>query len=286
METPWRPADQSPQTERSFVLQSLSFTELWALCAAILYALGFVVANTHLARYELVRFDLLRGRYVAAALLLAFCFLFPALGGFHIGTEYRKSEPKPRWERQRFAAIKVVLATVIATLVVRVLLLDVTVGGAPWTGLITFFFSSIALAAIVGSGVAKFMRFGNGPLHTRGASPERIIGVLLILVWLAGIFGRWVYPYISPSYGGGAAVLAEVSIDSSVVPTHLRAIVSRPVVVLDRSERDINLLGCLDSSTAKVRPILLPVTAVHSVVIERAIAAPVAGISLCRLTAK
>src|SRR5262249_49584945 len=41
------------------------------------YVIGFVVTNVHLARYEVVRFELVRGRYASAALSMTILVLIP-----------------------------------------------------------------------------------------------------------------------------------------------------------------------------------------------------------------
>ena len=47
----------------------------------LLYALGFVVANAHFGRYELPRIELLKARYLAAAVLFLFCSAIPLAAG-------------------------------------------------------------------------------------------------------------------------------------------------------------------------------------------------------------
>lgn len=65
------------KTEKRSVVQTPTAPAIWpkvsgasiAAISALLYVIGFVVANVHFARYELLRLELLQPRYLAAGLL-------------------------------------------------------------------------------------------------------------------------------------------------------------------------------------------------------------------------
>ncbi len=270
----------------SFRMPSLA--EALAIGVTVLYVLGFVVANAYYARFELVRFDLLRGRYVAAALLLAFCSVFPIATGWLVGWHYRDSEPKPKRERQLTAALVLTVVTAVSALLVRGLLFSVSLHGLSWLGLGVFTWASATLGATIGSAACKFQR-SDVParsLRSRGISPGRLMSALFVLVAMANTFGQYVYPFISPAYGGGAGTLATVVADSQSVDTELREALSRRAVILDRDEHFMNLLACVDADTRTIQPVSLPTAAIRSVILEGLIAAPSAGQELCSVLSR
>jgi hypothetical protein len=80
-------ADEAKKSEPAARVPSL--TEVSAVGAGILYTVGFVVANVYYASYELVRFEFLRGRYAAAALLFASAAVIPGSVGWQFGGQFR-----------------------------------------------------------------------------------------------------------------------------------------------------------------------------------------------------
>lgn len=59
----------------------------------ILYLFGFIVANVHFGRYGLPRIELLRARYLAAALLFILCSAIPFANGAFLSRVLRTRAP-------------------------------------------------------------------------------------------------------------------------------------------------------------------------------------------------
>ena len=82
---------------------------------AALYVIGFIVANAYLARYEIVRFDLVRGRYVSAGLLCVFVAVIAASIGWPIGVEYRSGDGRGKSKKARqITALELCVVAVVA----------------------------------------------------------------------------------------------------------------------------------------------------------------------------
>jgi len=250
---------------------------------AALYVIGFIVANAYLARYEIVRFDLVRGRYVSAGLLCVFVAVIAASIGWPIGVEYRSGDGrgKSKKTRQITALLALTLGPGVVALILRVLLAPITAGHVPWAGLLSFTFVSSGVAATLGSAAHKFAH-SRGSLRGRGVTPIRVMLVGLASVALASEFGQLIYPYIFPAFGGGAAVLAVVGVDSAATPLVLREAVGRPVALVDRDDVEVDLVTCADTTSHQVEKLSLPASAIRWTSLRGFVSARDAASVLCR----
>lgn len=231
-------------------------TELSAAAAGIVYVLGFVVANVHYARYESVRFDFVRGRYVGAGLLFAISALVPAFAGWIIGGEFRRSDTKPKKARQLTAASVFVISTPMFTLVLYGLLRATATAAFSKTGMLIFTLVVEAVFATVGSLAVKLQR-SRAPFSFRSVAGWRPIIVAYAVLAVAGLFGRLIYPSVSPAFGGGAGSLARIYVVPGSVSQRVQAILSRPVILIDRDDKIVDLLVCADSSRMLSRSVSL-----------------------------
>src|SRR4051812_3250377 len=76
------------------------------VASALLYVIGFVTSNAYFGRYELLRSELLRARYLSAAVLFVFCAAFPVGIGMSIAAFIRargiakETPPSPEASRR------------------------------------------------------------------------------------------------------------------------------------------------------------------------------------------
>jgi len=257
-----------------------TFTELATFAAATLYVLGFVIANVYYASYEIVRLEFFRARYVAAALLFVFTALFPGWMGWQIGAQFRRSEPKPRRERRTIAAIQLLLMSLVTAAMIHFILIAIGIGVTPFSGIFLFAFLVECTFATVGSGAAKVAR-SSARLEVLHMSAGRPMIVGLAMVIAGGLFGRWIYPHVSPAYGGGAANLARIDVVPGTLSTQLQSELDRPVVVIDRDEQIVDLVACSDSISKITRPISLSSLNVRAIILGGLVSLPDAERQLC-----
>lgn len=252
---------------------------------ALLYLFGFAVCNTHFASYELVRLELLRGRYIAAAGLFSVVvaptvFFATLIALMSIGF--------------RDFIVQISVARLLLTLVVLWLYLYFGVPfwgsrviaelGVPGLGHEaaaltegflrgTFVFS----LAIIGSRVLLW-RLAPAYFLPQLVLPIRALAVVVAIVAftspVAIVFGQRIYPYISPAYGGGGVWIGHISVDIQGLPSEIGQAVTKPVIILDRDDHYLNFLVCAGTPRPALRPVAIPANNVHAVQLVRVVAIP------------
>jgi hypothetical protein len=236
------------------------------------YVLGFLICNTHLAKYQIVQFELLEGRYLASAVLFMVFTIPPYTVGYLMG----ESLPYPSTQLQKDHAasskprlpVKLMFRNFFANLLGILAILIVLYGGFSFMEMV-FEFVSVPSRRVdrpiflfycfLVTVVAFFPRFlvwhsvADGRLRI---DTMRMLSVpihLFFLLMVTAIFGEGVYPEISPAYGGGGAWLANIEYKSGVTPPFLM----REVVVLDRDSEMITVLSCAGEEQEKRTSLLI-----------------------------
>ena len=244
----------STEKSTSVPIRVPTFTELATFAAGTLYVLGFVITNVFYASYEIVRFEFFRGRYVAAALLFVCAALLPGWIGWQIGAQFRRSEPMSRRERRQTATIQLSLTSIIVAAIICFILVAVGIGTAPVISVLSFALLIESIFATIGSSAVKIGR-SSSRVAVRHMSAGRPIIVVLAMLVTAAIFGRWIYPDISPAFGGGAVNIARIEAVPGTLSQQLQVELDRPVVVIDRDDQVVDIVACSDSVAKSVQPI-------------------------------
>jgi hypothetical protein len=258
-----------------------------AVAAAVLYVLGFVIVNIMMARYELVRFDLLRGRYIAAALLMIFCTIIPGFFSCSVGFLRSRQSRTPDGKRggklvdraSGWAIMFVILVTT-GIFIDFLLLFGVLVGRSWLPRLIAFVAATCFSGLWIGYSV-----HGLSYLRKREARRRELVSLLvsapMTVLGISIVFGTFLYPDLSRAVGGGATKIALISTSDSTLPPDVAKALRRRVAILDRDGDMMNLLVCIDSSASIARPVSIRSIAIRSVVLEGNMAAPDAAPVLC-----
>ena len=271
-----------------------SLAGLLALSAATLYCVGYVVANVHYARYELVRLELFRARYVGAALLFASLALIPGYVGWRAGGWFRFEDIREKWfqkvprfgpavpsklMRQVLALRMMVLGAGVVAVLMWVILRYTAVGDVPFGWLAGWVFVVQWPFATAGSLWTK-IRFSNVPARSHFTA-VRAGFVFFCVIGTAAMFGRGIYPYISPAFGGGLGEVARIYWKAGTVPNDLEAALSRPVALLDRDDLIVDVVACTDQAGSRTASMALPSGDVQVVVIGGLVAIPEIRAVLC-----
>jgi hypothetical protein len=275
-------------------LVSPSLAGLLALSAATLYCVGYVVANVHHERYELVRPELFRARYLGAALLFASLALIPGYAGWWVGDWFRFQDIREKWfeklprfgppvpskfMRQSIALGLMVAAAGVLAAVMWGILRFTGIGNVPlewvagWAFVVQWPFAT-------SSSLWTKIRFSKVPAWSH-VTAVRAGFVFFCVIGMAGMFGRGIYPYISPAFGGGLGAVVRIYWKSGAVPADLEAALSRPVALLDRDEQLVDVVACTDPAAFKTSSIALPSAEVQVVVVGGLLAIPDAKGTLC-----
>ena len=256
-----------------------------AAAIGLLYAGGFIVSNAHYARYELVRFDLVRGRYVAAALLMLAVAAFPAgiAGKIFHNRSWRKLHGSTEKDRLREwlgpMPMTIWVLTVAITVALGLLLTQAWVGEA-WRASLWIF---VVASCLYGAMLGRFAAENRSRTPHLPALDVRRYGLTFVMFWyaLAFQFGRGVYPYLSPAIGGGAATIGRVTVTGGAVPEGLHAELEQRVAILDRDGDVLNVLVCDDTTPPHALAVSLRSSDVVSVTTEGLVGAPDAAAVLC-----
>jgi hypothetical protein len=221
-----------------------------------LYVIGFIVSNVHFAQYQLLRFELLRSRYLAAGLLFFVLSAVPA--GFEIflsvalrstadstvgfSTPGRILRETEVWamgcgHAVAFSALGLMLYSVLAV--------QISLPSRSWlalaayfamTGLISwylgdFFFATAAVPA------------GHSQVWPSTRLAQSIWAPVVWLVALPAAFGKLVYDTVRPEFGGGAVWVARVAWRETAPPA-VRGLAPGIVAVVDRNDATLTLLAC------------------------------------------
>ncbi|HEX8451405.1 MAG TPA: hypothetical protein VF647_04855, partial [Longimicrobium sp.] len=181
------------------------------------YVLGFIISNIHLAQYKLITFDLVEGRYLAAAILF---FLFtptPVFLGFALGASlhWESEEATAEVPSWRMRILGVVLTAGLLYFVVMVSQWAFEILAVPSEREnIKFVYLYFALCGFVGlllsyRGVrSKAERESD---DGRGGLEILMFPMFVLLpVLVATVFSQAIYPALSPAFGGGGAWKGQV----------------------------------------------------------------------------
>jgi hypothetical protein len=230
--------------------------------ALFLYTLGYVAANSHYGRFELVKATLLNARYLAAGLLYTTLVAVPAIVGFMFmeTVAVRKSTSQRAYRIALFLVLTIVIGFTLA--------FEVLVRNAPWKVMVSPFLA-FALGLIAQPASRNRAPQGSDPVaHTVQLSHESYLALLrlyrftmygILFLITAYAFGRKVYPWIKPHYGGAAVSMGFVSIKSDG-PTELEQVLSRgPVPLFDIDEKFLYVVSCQPhSSNSRPRVMMIP----------------------------
>lgn len=230
----------------------------------VVYALGFVVVNIHLARYAEPTGELLQARYLAAGITFVIVAGLPLLSA---GIAYLL-------DRQRRYQVSGAGASGAWTVgwrkslrVVGLVALVQLSFYFPWS---SFVLGNVTVEPHLSNGATLFAvaslwglvatSIGRDYVEDWYARKKTVIdwlsGAIVQIVFMAGgmlallgVFARSTYPIIRPQYGGGAAPVVRVSIRADSPPLLLTGLSGRDVALVSRSDRMLFLLTC-DSASA------------------------------------
>jgi hypothetical protein len=215
-------------------------TQIAAAIFALLYAAGFMIVNSHLQNYEVLKFELVRTRYIAAALLLLVTCA-PPLGFFLFMLD---SFGVPLKKGFLFNTGKVTIAFVIAlviSFITWLLTTNVVVyeGYAITTNGLQIWVALSMVGGILWGVLRTGPRFG-GPAY----KPLFIVIAISLTLMIAKGFGVKTYPEIEPGFGGGKAWLVDMIPASDSAPLPIRSLLRTQVAIVDRNDQSFLLMKC------------------------------------------
>ena len=228
------PASQVPR-------QTLDWLPWYPIGLAALYVAGYVVANTHYARYESLRPNLLNSRYIAAGLLWALFTCIPIL--FAVVTV---GYVRVHWAaRDRIKAGFSALTLPLLSAGYAYSLMDVL--GAKTSPLSAILYGVgcyLTAVAWLGTSLIPSDWDSGAPDADRAFRTTRYF-VAPIVAW--ALFGLTVYPRILPQFGGAAAHMMRLQLE----PRELQAAVGdRFLPVIDQDEAFVYVLVCSRAANA------------------------------------
>lgn len=202
----------------------------------LLYALGYVSANAHYSRYEIVKPTLLEGRYLAAGMLLGLFAVIPAFAGF-LGAWLVRTGDRPT----KIAAAVIVPA---ASLVYFGVLCQAGMIEVwrfeSWT-----FFAAVFVAA-AGVSLSYISREARGTEADSRAVGRLFggMGLMISMISFAYVFGTLIYPWVKPTYGGAALRLGDLELRQGSPGGLVNAINQRPTPFVDMDDKFLYVVGC------------------------------------------
>jgi hypothetical protein len=234
--------------------------------------LGFVISNTHLARYQLVEFDLLEGRYLAASVLFTIFTVPPFLLGFVFGASLSEQSVAPPSMNKG-----ILLKAISSHLFGYLLSFLVMLVAFEFVGMIFTFVSVRAsrsshgnflfywLLVIVTAFIPQFLIWYSTADRTFRLKAGRVFALpiqLFFMLMVTAVFGRNVYPEISAAFGGGGAWMTNVEYATGKGDSRIRM---SNIVVLDRDSELLTLLPCYPDTERKPNSLLIPVADVKRI---------------------
>jgi hypothetical protein len=250
---------------------------------AFLYVLGFVISNSHLGRFDLISPLPLQIRYVSAALLYIAFFTVPFALGFILS-------------RGGFPELELDVSPITLPVVgwnLAVLLMSVVppylIFWSPGVAVVRFERISSLILAELSLGMLFFgIRLGRDTvsvslterdLNIQTASRYLLGGLFLVLFCFhATLFGRDVYPRISPAYGGGALWRATVLRWDSTTEEYDK---TTEVILLDRSDERLSVVMCSGFQSDQTHTFVIPDPSRHGISLQYLTILPDSGEALC-----
>jgi hypothetical protein len=236
------------------------------------YVLGFVISNTHLARYQLVEFELLEGRYLAAAVLFTIFTVPPIIFGYALGAGLsEQGDASPSVNKgillkvitsHLFGYLLSFLALFVAFEFIGVIFTFVSVRASRNPhGNFLFYWLLVMVTAFI----PQFLIWHSHAVRTSQleVGPALALPIqLFFMLVVTAVFGRNVYPEISAAFGGGGAWMTNVEYADGQGNSRIRM---ANIVVLDRDAELLTLLPCYPDAERKPNSLLIPVADVKRI---------------------
>jgi hypothetical protein len=230
----------------------------------VLYLVGFIVANVHFGKYELPRIELLRARYLAAALLFILCSAIPFAVGTFLSRSLRTRAPGHggrsldlkigETEAWAIGAGMIFMWLLIAIVMYVVVLSQLTLRlfAAPVTSGLYFVLVTMATwqtSDLLLGGEAS----GDAYLWPSIRISNRVLYASFLVIIIPAAFSIFLYGSIKPELGGGALWKAQLTWRATA-DSSARANASGVVAIVDVDEHTLSLLACGGSGPpARVR---------------------------------
>jgi hypothetical protein len=240
----------------------------------VLYLFGFIVANVHFGKYELPRIELLRARYVAAALLFILCSAIPfAVGAFlsralrthALGAGGLRRDLKlGETEAWAIGAGGVLVWLLIAVVMYALVLSQLTLRlfAAPGTSALYFVLVTMATwqtSDLLLGGEAS----DEAHLWPSIRMANHVLYAAFLVIIIPAAFSIFLYGSITPELGGGALWKAQLTWRTTA-DSAARAKASGVVAIVDVDERTLSLLACGGSGPpARVSVSATDVSSIH-----------------------
>jgi hypothetical protein len=262
-------ADTPIAAARSTISEFLHWSPVVVL---LLYILGYIAANGHYARFELVKPTLVNARYLSAGLLFTAFAVPPWIVGFACGLYEPRGQGKS--DRATFVAMTVLYS--VLTLGYGVLLGSVMlVKQSPWEAW-GFVLIALALGFLGGIDALRLTRRGSGILPQVLHPTARSIFMItaggrhgILMMGLAYSFGITVYPWVKPHYGGSAVSVGYVTLKPEATKELSQVLEGRSLPLVDIDERFLYVIACRhEHSAAKPQVMMVPLDFLASAGIE------------------
>jgi hypothetical protein len=238
----------------------------------LLYVFGFIVANVHFGKYELPRVELLRARYLAAALLFVLCSAIPFATGAFLSRALRtaRSGDGPRRRDLKLGETEAwamgpafVTALLLAIGIQALLISEVSLSSFAAPGQNALYFIAVTTFAWqLGDSILGGDASDDAQLWPSIRIQKRVINACLWVILVPAIFSVFVYGSIRPELGGGAVWKAQLSWRATVDST-VRSDASGIVAIVDRDDRTVSVLACAPKGPPV--PTLIPLEDVASI---------------------
>jgi len=240
----------------------------------LVYAAGFIIVSTHLARYAHVTAGALEPRHLAAGILFFVSALVPLAApiiGERVGRNRAKvwGQTGMSLKKVRLLSMGVYLTTYIGIELLYFGVMDI----AATYHEREHFLMYLCLWATLGS----MLREGNGTTAYEAVtgSPEQetldwiLAAAFVSIVMLTGLtlFSASVYPNYPPAYGGGAVPVGTIALKEpmlQVVPLKT----GQRVAVVDRRDGFTSLITCADGRNGVPVALVVPDAAISGIVFE------------------
>ena len=270
-------SEQSPTVFRLPKLDGAHLT----LGLATLYVLGFIVANVHLGKYELLRLELLRARYVSAALLFVACSAIPfGLGVFLSNAAHDAVVPRGRNRTRaeisaffsRLRPIQLAVTILFVYPVYLLLMWQMSVGFAAVRLPATEYF---AFCAVITWFATDFyvdtVPSAQSPVWGGARLIMHACQSCLFVIGLPAVFSGSVYEVIRQEFAGGVAWVAQVTLSDSSSAI-ARDFAVDTVAIIDRDEETLSMLVCRKRDK-QIERAILPVNGIADIRLRGQIAA-------------
>jgi hypothetical protein len=206
----------------------------------LLYVLGYVAANSHYARFEMIKPTLLAGRYLSAGLLYVAFAAAPAAAGFaavlHAAARKRRLSDRAN---VRSVYLAYLLVVVLYALLLPTFTMIEPLLWVPW--------AFIAGATLIGANAALGIALGED-VPDRGARTldrtSKLVTHALFMLGLAWSFGYFIYPWVRPPFGGAAVPQGYVWLKPEAPPALGQLLSTQPLPFVDLDERFLYVVAC------------------------------------------